>query len=246
MTTPRSPGMLVTIVTGALLLLGAGACTWQGLGPTRDHPQRLYVVGELAHLDHSQVVAAAAGFLGAGYFHLDLDGLREAVAALPWTAQVWVHRRWPDGVVIRIREHRPVALWGQTGVLCADGAVLIPAAGERPTGLPQLAGPDGSAERLLQTLPTLRAQLRGSALAIASLRLDARGSWSVVLDNGLHLRLGRHHIEARMARFARYATPVLGPRLETAAYVDLRYADGFAVGGQRAAAKKEGEHEQTT
>ena len=38
-------------------------------------------------------------------------------AALPWLADVSVSRHWPDGVVVRITEHRPVALWGEDGVL---------------------------------------------------------------------------------------------------------------------------------
>lgn len=227
-------------LAGAGLLLGAAACTWQGLRHQDDGPRRLYVDGELTHLDDRAIVAAAGPYLDADFFELDLDAVREAVAAEPWLASVRVYRRWPDGVVVQVREHRPVALWGEDAVLAADGALFTPRAGERPAHLPRLSGPDGSQERLRARLPELQAAVAPAGFAIARLSMDPRGAWEAGLDNGLTLRLGRTDVEDRARRFADYAVPALGERLQSAGYVDLRYGDGFAVGGTRARSADEG------
>lgn len=229
---------------GIGLALGAAACTWQGLYWQDDGPNRLYIEGEPTHVDDRAIVAAASPYLEADFFELDLDELREAIAAEPWVAAVRVRRHWPDGVVVRVREHRPVALWGEEAVLAADGTSFVPAADERPAGLPRLSGPDGSQRRLEARLSALRAVLTPAGYDVAHLRMDPRGAWEAVLDGGLTLRLGRGGIETRARRFVEYAAPALGERLANVAYVDLRYGDGFAVGGERTVPVEEKEDEQ--
>lgn len=235
---------LGTGVAGAGLVLGVAACAWQELYRQEDGPRRLYLEGDFAHVDDRAILAAASPYLEADFFELDMDGLREAVAAEPWVAAVQVRRRWPDGVVVRVREHRPVALWGEEAILAADGTIFEPAAGERPAGLPRLSGPEGSQRRLWARLTALRAIAAPAGYEIARLRMDPRGAWEAVLDNGLTLRLGRGNVEPRLRHFVEYAVPALGGRLAEAGYVDLRYGDGFAVGGQRTVPVEEEENEQ--
>jgi cell division protein FtsQ len=73
-------------------------------------------------------------------------------------------------------------------------------------------------------------------VTIAALAVDARGAWTATLADGLQLRLGRTDVEQRMRRFVDFALarPAAKKALATAGYVDLRYSDGFAVGGSRA------------
>ena len=148
-----------------------------------------------------------------------------------------VSRHWPDGVVVRITEHRPVALWGEDGVLAEDGRVFRPGAEARPQGLVRLDGPEASAEWVQAQYRALADILSASDVEIARLTLDARGSWTATLADGLELRLGRDGTEARLRRFVEYALGRAEARraLANAGYVDLRYSDGFAVGGSRPA-----------
>src|SRR5262249_51338117 len=66
-------------------------------------------------------------------------------------------------------------------------------------------------------------------LAPGELRVSPRRAWTVKLENGPTLELGREQIEARLERFvAAYGRTIakLGHRVD---HVDLRYANGFAV-----------------
>lgn len=233
------------VMAGTALVLGAAACTWQGLRHHQDDgARRLYIAGALDQVSDRAIVAAARPHLQDAFFELDLDAIREAIAAEPWLASVSVHRRWPDGVVVRVREHRPVALWGEDAVLASDGTLFTPRGGERPAGLPVLSGPAGSQARLQARLAGLQEAVAPAGRTIVRLSMDPRGAWQAVLDDGLTLRLGRTDIETRASRFARYAAPSLGERLQDAGYVDLRYGDGFAVGGKRNVTVEETENEQ--
>lgn len=229
---------VISLLAGLALLGAAAACTWQGLKPDGNGMQRLYIAGSPAHVEDREVIAATAGHLGAGFFDLDIEALRDAVVALPWVAGAQVHRRWPDGVVVQVREHQPVALWGDAELLAADGSVFRPPEGELPEDLPRLAGPDNARHKLRARLPELREALAPMAREVARVRLSPRGAWTVTLAGGLDLRLGRSRIVERAARFAARGPAAIGEALTTADYVDLRYDNGFAVGGTQAAPNK--------
>ena len=60
-------------------------------------------------------------------------------------------------------------------------------------------------------------------------QVTARRAWQVKLESGMTLALGRDSIEARLARFVAVHERTLGRLGRRIDYVDLRYANGFAV-----------------
>jgi len=233
-----SGAFLFTFLVGVTLLLGAAACTWQELRPGSDNTRRLYVIGNLQQINTASVAQAAQRYLGKGFFEVDVDAIQDVVSAMPWVESVSVHRRWPDAVVVRVSEHRAVARWGSDALVGENEMVFTPPAETMPKGLVMLDGPKDSSARVLAELPELQEVLAASGRQIGELRLDARGSWQAVLNDGLELRLGRADPKRRLQRFVNQLInqngPALSSRLEDAEYVDLRYTDGFAVGGARA------------
>ncbi|MGB7756921.1 MAG: cell division protein FtsQ/DivIB [Salinisphaera sp.] len=218
---------------GALVLLGVAACTWQGIKPDNAGPRRLYISGKSSHVSDKQIARIAAPYLKASFFDVDTDALKSRIASQPWLTDVRVSRHWPDGVVVHVADHKPVAAWGDKSVLAADGQVFTP--DSRPKGLIQLSGPKKDSAKVYAQYRHLSGILAGHGVHLASLELNERGDWQARLDNGLELRLGRDQLAARMQRFVRYALarPQARRALAEAGYVDLRYSDGFAVGGSR-------------
>lgn len=242
----RDPRRWRDVVLGAGLLLGVAACTWQGIKPDGKTTRHLYISGDAGHVSDDRIAALAAPYLDARFFDVDIEALQDRLAALPWLAEVNVSRHWPDGVVVRITEHHPVALWGEDGVLAEDGRVFRPGADARPQDLVRLDGPEASAERVQAQYRALADILSTSDVDIARLSLDARGSWTATLADGLELRLGRDGTEARLRRFVEYALGRAEAHraLANAGYVDLRYSDGFAVGGSRPAPETSNDQEK--
>jgi cell division protein FtsQ len=68
---------------------------------------RLGVNAEFNHVSAEQIRAVAQPLLGKGFFALDLDDVRDAVAKLPWVERVEVRKRWPDTVDLLIYEQQP-------------------------------------------------------------------------------------------------------------------------------------------
>ena len=67
-------------------------------------------------------------------------------------------------------------------------------------------------------------------MMLDSLTMDARGAWSIELDSGQEIQLGRRNVEERLDRLFKVAVPLLTPEFERVTRVDLRYTNGFAVG----------------
>lgn len=232
----RDPKRWRDALLGAGLLLGVAACTWQGIKPEGNETRHLYISGDVTHVSDDRIAAIATPYLDATFFDVDLEGLQAELSNLAWLREVKVSRHWPDGVVVRVSEHEPVARWGERGLLARDGQVFTPTTDRHADRLVQLDGPDTAGLKVYEQFKTLAGLLQGHDVTLTRLTLDARGSWIGQLADGLELRLGRDHVEARIERFVTYALgePRAHEQLAGAGYIDLRYSDGFAIGGTRA------------
>jgi cell division protein FtsQ len=200
------------------------------LPPLANPPLRTLVVeGALTHVSLAAVRQAVRAHLHGGFFNLNVSAVRRAIEALPWVERARVRRAWPDTVHVTITEQVPVARWGTDGVLNADGVVFMHDA-HALAALPRFKGPPGSGATILHEYTMMRRLLRSTKLDIRTVTMDARGAWNLVFAHGLTLHLGRRDERQRLARFARIVLPALAGRLPAAAYVDMRYPNGFAVG----------------
>ncbi len=210
---------------------GAAAAAPQMVDEMFDQPVgRLVIESTFQRVTPIQIEAALAPMIGAGFWSIDLEDLRERVEALAWVDSSEVRRAWPDVLVVRITEHRAAARWSDQGLLNARGELFA----DRPTHgfpeLPRLTGPAGSEQEVARLYLTLRERLIDAHLTIDTLYLDDRGSWRLVLATGQEVRFGRRDVEERVARFFDVAAPALAGDLHRVDYVDLRYTNGFAVG----------------
>jgi cell division protein FtsQ len=92
-------------------------------------------------VSRAEVLEAGQVRLGEPYLGLDLDAIRDRVAALPRVAAVRVTRDYPSSLRITVTERPPVASVSAGSVywlVAADGTVLD-AAASRPPGLPYVA-----------------------------------------------------------------------------------------------------------
>lgn len=225
-----------TLAVGAAAGLRAAAL-WV-VDPATLPVHSLEIAGRPQHTAPDALRSAAAAAVDGGLLSVDVDRVRRAVEALPWVAKAEVRRVWPDRLRISVREQRAVALWGsserdgrQAGerVLNAAAEAFRPALASVPAGLPRLAGPPGTRERVLSAYRRLVDVLGPSGRRPVALTLDARRAWQLRLDNGLEVRFGRHDLWERAARFtAAYPRLLAGHEAELE-YVDMRYANGFAV-----------------
>ena len=192
--------------------------------------------GELQRNSVAAIRANAAPRLVGNFVSIDLDQARAAFEAVPWVRQASLRRVWPNLLAVHLDEHHPVALWqgdGDVRLVNDRGEVFEANLGEvEDEALPEFSGPDGSAAQMLslyRALAPLYAQYRMQPVA---LQLSGRGSWSLELDTGATVTLGRgteDELVARSERFLRTVDQITGRFQRDLEYADLRHADAYAV-----------------
>src|SRR4030065_195239 len=185
--------------------------------------------GKFKQVDQQALTAAVMDSVRGNFFLLDLDAIRERARTVPWVHEVTVRRHWPDGVHIRFSEQQLVARWGKSGWVNAQGEYVSLQGREGPAGLPLLIGPEGMKARVLEHYRKLNEILMPAEFQVASLTLNNRHAWNIVLHNGLVLTLGREEPEPKVERFARIYPRALAAQASKAKRVDLRYTNGFSV-----------------
>lgn len=195
------------------------------------------IEGEVRRMTLQQIQERVGMTLEAGILTQDLASIQAAIRELPWVANAGVRRAWPDRLVIAVTEHKPLARWGEGGLVTAEGVIFRPERHEIPAGLPLLRGPDDQARQVVERYLAWGERLKARDLVILTLQDDARGAWTLTTDAGFTLLLGRTEVETRLERFLRAYPEILAAGRP--ARVDMRYSNGLAVSwsGARLAAR---------
>lgn len=187
---------------------------------------RVDVRGELRHVSEESVKLVAGRGVRGNFFTVDLDDVRAAFEKLPWVNEARVSRHWPDTLVVDLVEHVPLARWNESGLVSEQGKVFN-ATGD--ASLPSLSGFDGSGREVVAGYRVYQEALAPLGLHIKELSLSPRRAWRLKTDSGLEIALGRKDAESRLKRFVTQYKKISERMGAVPAYVDLRYADGFAV-----------------
>jgi cell division protein FtsQ len=188
------------VVLVVLLVVTALALT--GIGLTRSAALDVDHI-EVLGADRTNVdglIGASGLSLGAPMTELDLNGARDAVAALPWIADVRIKRQWPNRISIAVRERTPVAVVptadDRWALVDETGQILTVSAGAsdrwiRLEGVDPATGPsdslDADAEGALGVAAALPAELRGGVERIS---VDDAGQIELRFRTGQTARLG--------------------------------------------------------
>ncbi len=214
-----------------VLYLGAGALLVYGLlmwliSLPVFALHRVEVRGDLRHVNKGQVHLVSNRGIRGNFFTVDLDEVRTAFEKLPWVREARVSRYWPDALVVELVEHTPLAHWNGKALLSVEGVVFNTTSRDR---LPRLNGFEGSAEEVAEAYKRYSKTLAPAGMRISELSFSPRRAWRLKTDLGLEIALGRVEPDVRLERFSQLHTRVTEKLGAAPAYVDLRYADGFAV-----------------
>jgi len=142
---------------------------------------------------------------------------------------------WPNQLIVALEEHEALGTWGEDGrLLSVKGDVFTAnvAEAEDDHELPAFAGPDGSEKEVLATYVQLAKWFAPLKMVPETLSLSSRYAWTVKLNNGMSVALGREQnhttLKARVDRLVGIY-PQLASRLENIDTIDMRYQNGLAL-----------------
>lgn len=189
--------------------------------------REVQVSGEAAHLTQEQVQEVIGRELKGNFFTVDLGRVRAGFEKLPWVRAVNVRRHWPDRLEVAMEEHRPLARWGSTALVNAQGEVFEAAIN---SVLPVFSGPEEMAPEVVERYAQFEQLLSPLARKVVQIRVSPRRAWQIRLDDGMVIELGRDNLDGRLAGFVAAWSSQAGAQAPNApTYVDLRYSNGFAV-----------------
>jgi len=194
----------------------------------------LEVKGNTQYLDsHKMLTKLARNLQGSAskpsILSVDIQEVQKLAQEEPWINAVHLKRRWPQGLEIEVREQVPIAKWGDKGLLNHQGDIFWPDNKQGLEHLPILNGPSTDTARVMEQYHSLSHFFKGSNTLMAGLTLQARGAWTLLLDNNIEVELGREQILARLRRFIELYKGHLYAKADNIERVDVRYTNGVSV-----------------
>lgn len=225
-------GLLLILVTVVLMVIRLP------LIPVRE----VYLSKPLVRVQIEDIRAGIAPAIGGNFFTVDLKAIRQGAERQPWVYRADVRRQGLGSVALDIDEQVPVARWGNEGErgfsvwLNRDGDTFEVADSTLPndTGaLPVLHGPLDTGNDLMARYVRYNTLLQPTGRTIRQLDQSPRLSWSMRLDNGTRIELGRERTlnsaDDLVATFVQLYPQLIGNRAVAPIVVDLRYPAGVAV-----------------
>ena len=217
---------IATALYTVAFLLAVYGLTWVVVRQPVFALQHVEVTGDAKHVTRAQVETIVQKELRGTFFTLSLPRLRKAFEKLPWVREVKLRRHWPDRLEVNVVEHVPLARWGSEALVNTQGEVFNAAHDGK---LPVFIGPAGTSKEIAIQYEHFRRSLAAIGVKPVQVQMSARGAWQVRLENGPTLEIGREDIEARLARYVEAHGRTVGVLKRRIDYIDLRYANGFAV-----------------
>lgn len=166
-----------------------------------------------------------------GFFGQDIASIKQQIEMIPWIKSAVVRKIWPNRLNIWLTEYQPIASWNDTEFLSAEGVIFqLPISKLKEQDLPNLAGPNNKSSQVLEAWNRIYLDLKRKNLSLKKIAVNERGSWQIVLDNDVVLKLGRGEWKDKLERFVTIYPQIEIPENKKLSYVDLRYGVGAAIG----------------
>lgn len=196
----------------------------------------------LHYLDKEKLFNHIKPQLSGSFFYVDLDEAQKIASQNEWVDQVYIERIFPNSIRVTIKEHIPIAKWLQEGYVAglvnSEGKIFQAAYNN---SLPLFDGSLDVQPQMVNQYKIFSSELQPLRLSILRLQYTPRSSWSMMLNNGIELRLGKTDVNTRLNRFANAWQHSLREKALSLDYVDMRYPDGFATRNRTKAAANSAE-----
>lgn len=202
--------------------------------------RRVSVSGDVSRVSLQALKNQTIGSLDGNFWTLNLHTAQRRFEQAPWVRRALLHRQFPDTLRVQIEEQVPAAWWqGEDGTTFVNGfgEVFEANATDVPEDLPVFKGQEDQSQRMMNMYVALEREVVQRSMKIREIGLSRGGVWSIILDGGARLELGRgsdRDLQARLQRFFTglvqiYPDKPAREALLMIASADLRYQNGFSL-----------------
>lgn len=218
-------------ISFSILIVCAFIWSWQKITNPQTLPIRtIQITGFYEKVDHNELRQLILPYVAKGFLWADTSALQDRLQQLPWIYNAAVKREWPNKLVINLTEQKPFARMGDDTLVNEQGDTFEVKQSTIPAGLPLFITPlTGQQKLILDNYKTMTTILAPLAVKIVAISLDARQSWSLQLDNGIVVIVGKVDPIQRLQRFVQAYPQIVGANATNISIIDLRYASGITV-----------------
>ena len=235
---------MLNALSGLLSVLAAFALLCAGLWWLGQRPmftlKAIQVEGvpdvPLRRVNALTIRAGAVPRIKGNFFTADLNVVRNAFESVPWVRKAMVRREWPNRLIVTLEEHRTLGTWGEDGsLLSIKGDVFTAnlAEAEEDGALLAFAGPSGSEKDVAARYQEFKDWFAALSLKPETVQLSSRYAWTVKMDSGMTVELGREQdkntLRERAARLIAVYPQLLSRLNGKIENVDMRYPNGMAL-----------------
>lgn len=187
------------------------------------------VEGQFQYLPKDRAMELIEREIDGDFLQLNLNRLKSELQEDPWVDHVYLSRRWPDTLVVKIAEQTPIARWDANGFLNQRGEIIRVKETDKLLGLPWLQGNEINAREIMQQYQDLSTLLRSRGLEIVALKCDNKKSWRLTLKNDKEIAIGREEVMEKLRRFVTVYDKFLSSVWSDVKAIDVRYSNGVSV-----------------
>ena len=178
--------------------------------------------------DKEDIEKKLAPWLVHRFLYLNLNKMRAGILTIPWVKEASFHKQWPNKLIVRLEERKPIVRWQKDALMDVDGKIFRPAELKSFDELPLLFGPEDKSYDVMQEYLTISQVLRPLDISVQELRLSTTDAWWFKVDH-VAVNIGRDRKMERLQRFVRLYYAKLNNRWQEVKRVDLRYLNGASV-----------------
>ena len=190
----------------------------------------------LRHVNVLTIRDSALPKIRGNFFTTNLDVVRSAFESVSWVHKASVQREWPNKLIVTLEEHQVLGTWGEDGrLMSVKGDVFTAnlAEAEEDADLIAFAGPEGSEKEVLARFLDFKEWFSKISLVPEQLNYSSRYAWSLKLNNGMKVELGRVQDETtlkkRVGQLLLVYPQLLASLQDSIESVDMRYPNGLAL-----------------
>jgi cell division protein FtsQ len=187
------------------------------------------VESEFKYIAQQQTQELVAQHLSPTFLELDMAGLKKALETNPWIDKVIIARTWPDRLLVRIYEQKPIARWGAEGFINLRGEIVRVSDAAQLTHLPVIDCEERYAAEVMQQYQVIKNIVASNGFTPVRLSLDKTLSWTLEFTPALAIRLGREKTLEKLQNIAKILRTELSREVARMSQIDMRYDNGFAV-----------------
>lgn len=185
--------------------------------------------GIFQYLSKAEIKNALMPLVMTSIFDADMQKIQSTVMQLPWVKNASVERVWPDAIDIKVQERKAYVRWGENGLLTENGELFLPANVSQFQSLVLLHGPKEQEAKTLEIMKGVKIALADRAMELTGFSVNDREAWTIKLNTGLQILLGRTGQLKKLQRFLNTLGVLGQDKIAAMEIVDLRYPNGFAV-----------------